>query len=160
MNRSNGEYKVLAWETSSRMKAHLTPSYVLCFLQKNLLSSSYPPSNWFLLKLPQIFSRTPLQPLLLHFLAFLPFLCFCLLLEATVRSTAHFLGRMSSPSTTTMVSHALSHMSMQLVLGRKGSPHFKKWKKNNSPWWCPQRGLHQCIKSCLIWILFVLWKKT
>ena len=111
------------------MKACLTPSSVFCFLQKNLLSSSYPPSNWFLLKLPQIFSRTPLQPLLLHFLAFLPFSCFCLLLEATIRSTAPCPRRMSSPSTTTMVSHALGHMSMQLVLGRKGSPISKNERK-------------------------------
>ena len=42
---------------------------------------------------------------------------------------------------------------------QKGVPHFKKWKKNNSLGWCPQKGLHQCIRSGLIWILFVLWKK-
>ena len=67
-------------------------------------------------------------------------------------------GRMLSPSTTTMVSHAFCHMSMQLALGRKRSPTpprccqlFQVWEKSPG-----SRGVYNII---IIFFSFFFWKK-
>ena len=121
MNRDNGEYKVLTWKAASQRKARLTPSFVFCFLQEILYPQVIHPQTSFFSRSSN-FPSNPPSTSLAHFSSFLPLPCFCLLSQATTRSTAPCSERMSSPSTTTMVSNALCHMSMQLVLGRKGSP--------------------------------------